>query len=79
MVPIFETLIKPKIDYAQQKYQEKVENGKNYGRRKRVDDETVRELARDGKSAKEIADFFEVSTNAIYHNEGWKNRFKQNL
>jgi hypothetical protein len=39
-------LIKPKIDLAQARYEEKVEQGKKFGRKKKVDDNAIFELAR---------------------------------
>ena len=39
MTAVFESLIKPKIDIAQGRYEEKVNAGKSFGRKKTVDDE----------------------------------------
>jgi len=39
MVNIFESFIRPKIDTAQKNYEEKINAGKMYGRKKTVDDE----------------------------------------
>lgn len=74
MTAVFESLIKPKIDIAQGRYEEKVTMGKNYGRKKIVDDESIRELARKGMRAKDIAHTLGISEAAIYHSEGWKKR-----
>ena len=55
MVAVFESLIKPKIDIAQNHYEEKISMGKNFGRKKVVDDDAIKLLAQRGIRAKEIA------------------------
>ena len=47
---------------------------KTAGRKKKIDDQKVYELAREGKTAQEVADELGVSKSAIDKNEGWKNR-----
>ena len=74
LAAIFNSLIKPKIDLAQAKYGEKVDSGSKYGRRKKVSDEAVLELALQGFSAKQIAEQVGVSVDAVYHSTGWKMR-----
>lgn len=74
MSAVFESLIKPKIDVAQDNYLQSISNGKNFGRKKIVDDEVVSELAKSGMKAKEIAAQLGISEAAIYHSEGWKRR-----
>ena len=74
MAGIFESLIKPKIDIAQGHYEEKVFGGKNFGRRKTVDDEQIKALAKSGMKAKEVAAELGISEAAVYHSDGWKNR-----
>ena len=71
---VFKTLIKPKIDIAQKHYEERVNAGKTYGRKRKVDDEQVKALAQQGMKAKDIAIELDVSADAIYHSDGWKNR-----
>ena len=48
--------------------------GKNYGRKKIVDDNAVKQLAQEGMRAKDIAEKLNVSVDTIYHSNGWKNR-----
>ena len=74
MVAVFESLIKTKIDLAQEKYEEKIEAGKTFGRKKKVDDEDVFVLAKQGMKAKDIAAMLNVSVDAVYHSNGWKER-----
>lgn len=74
MIAVFESLIKPKIDLAQGRYEEKINMGKNFGRKKVIDDATVNALAKDGMRAKDIAKKLNISVDAVYHSEGWKNR-----
>ena len=74
MCAVFEYLIKPKIYIAQERYEEKVTMGKTAGRKKVIDDMEIKELAKQGLKAKEIAVKLNVSIDAIYHSNGWKDR-----
>ena len=71
---IFSSLIKPKIDIAQQNYNAKIAGGEKGGRKKKFDDSQVKSLAKEGKGAKEIAQLLGISTDAVYHSEEWKTR-----
>lgn len=55
-------------------YLKKVEMSKGAGRKKKIDDQRVYELAREGKTAQEVADELGVSKSAIDKNDGWRNR-----
>lgn len=74
MTAVFESLIKPKIDIAQGRYEEKITRGKNFGRKKTINDMEIMTLAKKGLKAKEIASQLGISETAVYHSEGWKNR-----
>ena len=74
MTAVFESLIKPKIDIAQGRYEEKITMGKNFGRKKTINDMEIKTLAKTGLKAKEIASQLGISETAVYHSEGWKNR-----
>ena len=74
MSAVFESLIKPKIDIAQSKYEEKINMGKTFGRKKVANDEAIRKLAQGGMRAREIASTLDISEATVYHSEGWKNR-----
>lgn len=74
MENVFKSLIMPKIDIAQGHYEEKIEAGKAFGRKKSVDDDQIGMLARSGLRAKEIAKQLGISEAAVYHSDGWKNR-----
>ena len=65
---------KGSIDNSINDYERKVEMSKTAGRKKKIDDQKVYELAREGKTAQEVADELGVSKSAIDKNEGWKNR-----
>ena len=63
-----------RIDYSKDKYQAKVEAGNTSGRKKKVDDNLVREMALEGKTSQQIADALGVSKSTIDHSAGWKSR-----
>lgn len=67
-------MLKNRIDYSKEQYAKKVEMSKTAGRKKKLDDQQVYELAREGKSAGEVAEILGVSKSAIDHSEGWRNR-----
>ena len=47
---------------------------KSAGRKKKIDDEKVLRLAREGKNSTEIAELLGCSKSAIDHCDGWKRR-----
>ena len=63
-----------KIDYSKNKYQEKVEAGRTSGRKKKVDDNIVREMALEGKTSQQIAKYLRLSKSTLDHSAGWKSR-----
>lgn len=65
---------KGRIDNTIQDYENKVSMSKSAGRKKKIDDQKIYELAREGKTAQEVADELGVSKSAIDKSEGWKNR-----
>lgn len=65
---------KGRIDNTIQDYEKKVTMSKTAGRKKKIDDVKVYELAREGKTAQEVADELGVSKSAIDKSDGWKNR-----
>ena len=67
---------KGSIDNTINDYERKVSMSKNAGRKKKIDDVRVYELARAGRTAQEVADELGVSKSAIDKSEGWKNRKK---
>lgn len=76
MIAIFDSLIKPKIDVAQSRYTETVNAGKQFGRKKKIDDGEIAVLAQAGVKAKDIAARLGISADAVYHSDGWKLRDK---
>lgn len=71
---IFESFVKDSINNSQERYAEKRQYGEKFGRSKVVDDEKVRELAKRGLKAKQVAECLGISEAAVYHSDGWKNR-----
>ena len=67
-------MLKGRIDYSKNQYAQKVEQGTKGGRPKKVNSEEIYRLAREGKTAQEIANTLGCSKTAIDHDEGWKNR-----
>jgi hypothetical protein len=65
---------KGSIDRSINDYEQKIEMSKTAGRKKKVDDKVVYDLAKMGKTAQEVADELCVSKSAIDKNEGWKHR-----
>lgn len=64
------------IEKSQNKYINKVEQGKTGGRPPTLDNNRILELAREGYSAKAIAAELNCSVNSIYKSAGWENRKK---
>ena len=52
---------------------------KTAGRKKKLDSQKVYALAREGKTAQEIADELGVSKSSIDKSEGWKNRREEHF
>ncbi len=71
---VFVTMIKPAIDRAQKNYNDSVEYGKTHGRPKTVNDDAIRDLAKSGMKAQEIADQLKTSVTSVYKSKGWKER-----
>ena len=67
-------MLKNRIDYSKTQYEKKVEMSKTAGRKKKLDDQQIYELAREGRSASEVAEILGVSKSAVDHSEGWRNR-----
>ena len=67
-------MLKNRIDFSKEQYAKKVEMSKSAGRKKKVSDQQIYELAQDGRSALEIAEMLGVSKSAVDHSEGWRNR-----
>ena len=55
-------------------YLKKIEMSKTAGRKKKIDDKKIYALAREGKTAQEVADTLGVSKSTIDKSDGWKNR-----
>jgi hypothetical protein len=74
VVQAFVNMLKGRIDYSKEKYQQKVDMSKTAGRKKKINDQQIYDLAKSGKSSTEIASILEVSKSAVDHSEGWKHR-----
>ena len=70
---------KGRIDSTITDYENKVSMSKTSGRKKKLDSQKVYALAREGKTAQEIADELGVSKSSIDKSEGWKNRREEHF
>ena len=73
---LFYSVIKPSMDRMEEAFTGKVLAGKQFGRKKTVDDISIYKACQDnpGASAKAIADVVGCSVDSIYHSESWRNR-----
>lgn len=62
------------IDESKAKYQAKIEFGKTHGRGKKIDNQQIYDLAREGRKSNEIAAILGISKSSVDHSDGWKNR-----
>ena len=74
MIQAFVNILKGRIDYSKEMYKQKVEMSKTAGRKKKIDDNAVYQMAKEGKSSAQIAELLGCSKSAVDHSEGWKNR-----
>ena len=74
VVQAFVNMLKGRIDYSKEKYQQKVDMSKTAGRKTKINDQQIYDLAKSGKTSTEIASMLEVSKSAVDHSEGWKRR-----
>lgn len=65
---------KGRIDSSIEDYTKKLEMSKTAGRKKKIDDRAIYDLARQGKTAEQIANDLNCSKSSIDKSEGWKNR-----
>lgn len=75
--PIISAIVngyKGRIDKNIYDYELKVEMSKTAGRKKKLDEQKVYDLAREGYTAQEVAEALGVSKSSIDKCEGWKNR-----
>ena len=47
---------------------------KSAGRKKKIDDKQIYDLAKAGKTAQEVADTLGISKSAVDKSDGWRNR-----
>lgn len=65
---------KGRIDSTAQDYEKKIEMSKTAGRKKKLDENKIWSLAKEGKTAQQVADELGVSKSSIDKSEGWKQR-----
>lgn len=75
----FVNMVKGRINFSKNKYEQKVNAGKSAGRKRKVDDGEILRLAREGKSSAAIAELLGCSKSAIDHSEGWRRRKDSNI
>lgn len=72
-------MVKSKIDYSKDKFEESRKKGTTVGRKKQYSDEMIYKLAREGKRSEEIAQELGCSKSTIDKSVGWKSRHIDNL
>lgn len=70
----FVNILKNRIDFSKDQYAKKVEMSQTAGRKKKIDNQQIYNLAKEGKSSTEIATILNVSKSSVDHSDGWKNR-----
>ena len=65
---------KGSIDNSIAEYERKLEMSKTAGRKKKLDDKAIYDLAQQGRTAQEVANELGVSKSSIDKSEGWKQR-----
>lgn len=74
MITAMVNLVKGRIDYSKDKYNNKIEASKSAGRKKKTTEEQVYTLAQKYTKSQEIANILGVSTSTVEHNNGWRFR-----
>ena len=74
MITAMVNLVKGRIDYSKDKYNNKIEASKSAGRKKKTTEEQVYNLAQKYTKSQEIADILGVSKSTVEHNNGWRLR-----
>lgn len=70
----FVNFVKGRIDFSKNKYQNKVNAGKAFGKKKKVEEGEILRLAHEGKTSAQIAEILDVSKSLVDHSEEWRNR-----
>ena len=65
---------KGSIDRSIHEYEQKLEMSKTAGRKKKLDDKAIYDLAQTGKTAQEVAIELGISKSSVDKSEGWKQR-----
>lgn len=63
---------KGRIDASIQEYEDKISMSKSAGRKKKLNEQRVYELAKEGRTAQEIANELGFSKSTIDKSKGWK-------
>lgn len=74
VVQSFVNMLKGRIDFSKDKYNQKMQMASASGKKKKVNDEDILRLAREGKNSRQIAEILGCSKSAVDHSEGWKKR-----
>lgn len=74
VIQAFVNMLKGRIDYSINKYLEKLNASKTAGRKKKINDQQIYDLANQGKTSSEIASLLDISKSSVDHSEGWRKR-----
>ena len=74
IVGAFVNMVKGSIDASKRNYEQKVDMSQKAGRRKKIDDKKIYDLAQEGLTAQEIADRLEISKSSVDKSKGWQGR-----
>lgn len=72
-------MVKSKIDYSKDKFEESRKKGTTVGRKKMYSDEIIFKMAKEGKRSEEIAQELGCSKSTIDKSVGWKSRHQEKL
>ena len=75
-IQAFVNMLKGRIDYSKDKYNQKVNMGKATGQKKKIQNIEILRLAREGRTSTEIAKILGCSKSTVDHSDGWKRRFE---
>ena len=76
-IQAFVNLLKGQIDDSKDRYKQRVLMSKTAGRKKKISNKQIYDIAKTGKPASEVASILGCSESLVNHSEGWRNRFSK--